>query len=245
MQTCLKASPRHSTNNKAHMTWLWDLPQELLPMYCPGSHQNMLRLALCNNIKPAVLINPSRREVEWTNHNLPSIGVVLYSHSFSGFDPHHIVRLTLIDPHEQLSALVNKPAVLINPSRREVEWTNHNLPSIGVVLYSHSFSGFDPHHIVRLTLIDPHEQLSALVKLARLTHLTIAFSTACDNIPRECKLSKICPPCVEQIKLMGAPVVVVDKLPATCSSLSVTRCKTIIFEVPTRSLKELRLHECK
>jgi len=111
------------------------------------------------------------------------------------------------------------PATLVNPRRHDVEWANSI--SCSVVLYSYSFTGFDPHSIVRLTLIDPHEPLSALAALVRLTHLTIAFSTACSHIPQQLRLSEICPPRVEKITLMGVPVVVVDELPDTCWSLSV------------------------
>eukprot|EP00285_Hemiselmis_virescens_P011254 CAMPEP_0173379308 /NCGR_PEP_ID=MMETSP1356-20130122/2308_1 /TAXON_ID=77927 ORGANISM="Hemiselmis virescens, Strain PCC157" /NCGR_SAMPLE_ID=MMETSP1356 /ASSEMBLY_ACC=CAM_ASM_000847 /LENGTH=138 /DNA_ID=CAMNT_0014332621 /DNA_START=785 /DNA_END=1198 /DNA_ORIENTATION=+ len=138
------------------MTRLTDLPQKLLPMCCPPSHENMLRLARCNNTTPAIMISPTRREVEWAN-----------------------------------------------------------IISCSVVLYSYSFTGFDPHSIISLTLIDPHEPLSALAALVHLTHLTIAFSTACSNTPQECTLSEICPHSIEKISLMGVPVVVVDELPDT------------------------------
>jgi len=136
--------------------------------------------------------------------------------------------------------------VLGNSQSKMVEWANNNLSSIHFVsLRASSLPTVDPSLIVRLTLIDPHEQLSALATLVRLTHLTIAFPTACYIIPPKCKLSEICPPGVVQITLMGAPVVVVDELPKACSSLSVTRCETISFQAPTRSLKELRLPDCK
>mmetsp|Transcript_41561 Transcript_41561/g.81200 ORF Transcript_41561/g.81200 Transcript_41561/m.81200 type:complete len:254 (-) Transcript_41561:50-811(-) len=79
------------------------------------------------------------------------------------------------------------PATLVNPRRHDVEWANSI--SCSVLLYSYSFTGFDPHSIISLTLIDPHEPLSALAALVHLTHLTIAFSTACSNTPQECRLS--------------------------------------------------------
>jgi hypothetical protein len=133
------------------------------------------------------------------------------------------------------------PATLVNPRRRVIDWANSISGS--VVLYNYSFTGFDPHIIISLTLIDPYEPLSALAALAHLTHLTIAFSTACSYVPQQLRLSEICPPCVEKITLMGVPVVIVDELPDTCLSLSLTLCKEVRLEAGTGSLKELRLDD--
>eukprot|EP00285_Hemiselmis_virescens_P019826 CAMPEP_0173380978 /NCGR_PEP_ID=MMETSP1356-20130122/3511_1 /TAXON_ID=77927 ORGANISM="Hemiselmis virescens, Strain PCC157" /NCGR_SAMPLE_ID=MMETSP1356 /ASSEMBLY_ACC=CAM_ASM_000847 /LENGTH=86 /DNA_ID=CAMNT_0014334705 /DNA_START=279 /DNA_END=535 /DNA_ORIENTATION=- len=85
------------------MTRLTDLPLELLSMYCPPSHQNMLSVAICRETGLMTLVNPKRCDVEWANNI--SCHIVLYSYSFTGFYPHSIISLTLIDPHEPLSAL--------------------------------------------------------------------------------------------------------------------------------------------
>jgi hypothetical protein len=44
---------------------------------------------------------------------------------------------------------------------------------------------------------------------------------------------------------MGVPGVVVDKVPDTCWSLSVTRCKEVRLEARADLLKELHLDDCK
>ena len=169
------------------MAHLPDLPPELLHMCCPLSHHKMLHLALGDDSKPAALI---------------------------------------LDLH----------------GRRLVEWANHNLSSIHLVVPSgSSHRGVDPNLIKSLTLIDP-PKLPTLHDLSLLTHLAIAFSLA-SHTPPQRKLSTICPPCVKSITLVRAPVEV-DHLPNACTSLSLTRCQNIDVEALTGSLTELRLDDC-
>mmetsp|Transcript_35669 Transcript_35669/g.89991 ORF Transcript_35669/g.89991 Transcript_35669/m.89991 type:complete len:204 (-) Transcript_35669:235-846(-) len=122
-----------------------------------------------------------------------------------------------------------------------IEWANRTLRSVDLVLRGCPLPQINPSILVSLTLINPY-QIPTLQSLTRLTHLTIAFSTAA-HIPQPRKLSSICPPGVASITLLRATIVI-DKLPKACSRMSLTMCKNINTKALRSHLRVLRLDNC-